>query len=267
MTGGGGGGRGGRGGGGGGQGRLTKALVETRKADSAGMNVSQLHDPGLIMLNASLNKDQSLDEVRHILIDTVEGVVQNPPTKEEMERVTTGLLRNLENSLSDPQAIATGALNTAISQGDWRLMFLQHDRLKDITPADVVRVAKMYLKASNRTVGYYIPDAAPDRTVVPATPDLAALLKGYKSSVVISHAEVFDPTPANVESRVVRSRLPNGMKVVMLPKKTEADMVTATIELRFGDATTLAGKNAAAQIAGSLLNAGTKSKTREQLGR
>jgi zinc protease len=55
------------------------------------------------------------------------------------------------------------------------------------------------------------------------------------------------------------------MKVVMLPKKTEADMVTATIELRFGDAATLAGKNAAAQVAGGLLNAGTKTKTREQL--
>lgn len=265
MTGGGGGGRGGRGGGGGGQGRLTKALVDTGKADSAGMNVSQLHDPGLIMLSASLNKDQSLDEARRLLIATVEGVAQNPPTKQDVDRITTGLLRNLENSLSDPQAIATGALNTAISQGDWRLMFLQHDRLKDITPADVVRVARLYLKASNRTVGYYIPDAAPDRTAVPDTPDLAALLKDYKSSIVISHAEVFDPTPANVESRVVRGKLPNGMKLVVMPKKTEADMVTAAIELRFGDATTLAGKSAVAQMAGSLLNAGTRTKTREQL--
>jgi zinc protease len=262
---GGGGGRGGRGGGSGGQGRLAKALVETRKADSAGMSAAQLHDPGLIVLNASLNQDQSLDEARKILIQTIEGVVQNPPAKEEVDRVTTGLLRNLENNLSDPQSIATGALNQAIAQGDWRLMFLQHDRLKDISPADVVRVAKAYLKASNRTVGYYIPDAAPDRTVVPGTPDLTALLKDYKSTVSISHGEIFDPTPANIESRVVRSKLSNGMKVVMLPKKTEGDMVSAVIELRFGNETTLAGKNAAAQMAGSLLNSGTKNKTREQL--
>ena len=46
------------------------------------------------------------------------------------------LARNLENSLSNPQAIATGALNTAISQGDWRLMFLQHDWLEEMQPAD-----------------------------------------------------------------------------------------------------------------------------------
>ncbi len=261
---GGGGGRGGRGGGSG-EGRLAKALVDTKKADSASMSFRALHDPGLIMLNASLNKDQSLDDARKALIETLEGIIANPPTKEETERVTTGLLRNLENSLSDPQAIATGALNEAIAQGDWRLMFLQHDRLKDVSPLDVVRVAKTYLKASNRTVGYYMPDAAPDRTVVPPTPDLTSLLKNYKSTVVISHAEVFDPTPANIEGRVMRSKLTNGMKVVLLPKKTEAEMVEATIELRFGDASSLVGKNAAAQIAGSLLNSGTKTKTREQL--
>jgi zinc protease len=264
---GGGGGRGGRGGGGGGggQGRLYKALVETKKAESANMSVAQLHDPGLITLTATLNKDQSLDEARKALIQTIEAVASDPPTREEVERVRTGLLRNLENSLSDPQSIATGALNAAISQGDWRLMFLEHDRLKDVQAADLVRVAKVYFKASNRTVGYYIPDAAPERTVVPATPDLGGLLKDYKSSVVISRGESFDPTPANIESRLARSKLSNGMKVVVLPKKTANDVVTAVIELRFGDRTTLAGKNAAAQFAGSLINSGTRSKTRQQL--
>jgi zinc protease len=263
MSGAGGGGRGGRGGGG--QGRLYKALVETKKAESAGMSAALLHDPGLIVLTAALNKDQSLDEARKILIQTVEAVASDPPTREEVERVRTGLLRNLEDNLSDPQSIATGALNTAISQGDWRLMFLQHDRLKDVQAADLVRVAKAYLKASNRTVGYYIPDAAPDRTVVPETPDLEALMKDYKSSVIISRGESFDPTPANIESRLTRSKLSNGMKLVVLPKKTANDMVAAVIELRFGGETTLAGQNAAAQFAGSLINTGTRSKTRQQL--
>jgi zinc protease len=265
MSGGGGGGRGGRGGGGGAEGRLAKALVDTKKAQSASMSFRGQHDPGLITVNASLSNDQSPDEVKNLLIATLQDVIKNPPTKEETDRITTGLLRNLENSLSDPQAIATGALNESIADGDWRLMFLQHDRLKDISPQDVVRVAKAYLKESNLTVGYYIPDPAPDRTVVPPTPDLDKLLNNYKSSVTISHAEVFDPTPANIENRVQRSKLANGMKVVILPKKTENDQVTATIELRFGDASTLAGKREAAQIAGSLLSAGTTKHTREQL--
>ena len=265
MSGGGAGGfRGGRGGGAA-QGRLYQALVETKKAESASMSSAMLHDPGLVVLQASLNREQSLQEARKALIDTLEGVVTNPPTRQEVDRVRMGMLRTLENQLSDPQSIATGALNTAIAQGDWRLMFLEHDRLKDVQPADLVRVARMYCKASNRTVGYYIPDAAPDRTTVPETPDLEALLKNYQSSVTISRAEAFDPTPANIEARTVRSRLANGMRLVTLTKKTANDMVSAVIELRFGDAATLAGTNAAAQFAGSLIAAGTTTRNRQQL--
>ena len=34
----------------------------------------------------------------------------------------------------------------------------------------------------------------------------------------------------------MRSKLPNGMKVAVLSKKTANNIVTGTIELRFGDA-------------------------------
>jgi zinc protease len=268
------GGRGGRGGGGragrGGagdpnEGRLTKFVVDPELAQSANMRFQAMHDPGLAEISATLTQDQSPDAARDAIFKAIQDVIDNPPAPADVDRVRTQLLRNLENSLSNPQAIATGALNSSIAQGDWRLMFLQHDRLKDIQPSDVVRVAKAFFKPSNRTVGYYIPDMNPDRTVVPATPDLDATLKNYKSTVNIVRAETFDPTIPNIESRVVRSKLANGMKVDILPKKTANNMVTATIELRFGDATTLAGQREAAAFAGSLLMAGTKSHTRSQL--
>src|SRR4051812_25586653 len=180
---GGGGGRGGRGGGGGAQeGRLAKALVDTKLADSASMGFQLLYDPGLASVSASLNQDQSLDKARDAIFTAIDDVVANPPSAAEVDRVVTQMMRGLENSLSNPQAIATGALNTAIAQGDWRLLFLQHDRLDGVTPNDIVRVAKAYFKPSNRTVGYYIPDAAPDRTVITAAPDLKETLKNYKSN-------------------------------------------------------------------------------------
>src|SRR6185369_10497221 len=130
--------------------------------------------------------DQSLDKARDAIYKTIDDVIANPPTSAEIDRVKTQLLRGLENNLSNAQAIATGALNTAIAQGDWRLMFLQHDRLKAVTPADLVRVAKTYFKPSNRTVGYYIPDPAPDRTVVTEGPTLSSALRGYTSTVSVA---------------------------------------------------------------------------------
>ena len=260
-----GGGRGGRGGGGSQAGRLAKALVDTKLAQAASMNFQLQHDPGLVIVSASLNQDQSLDAVRDAIYKALDDVVKNPPTREEVDRVTSQLGRGLENSLSNPQSIATGALNSAIAQGDWRLMFLQHDRLQDIVPADIVRAAQTYFRPSNRTVGYYIPDLAPERTVVPVAPDLAETFKNYTSKVSVVRGESFDPTIVNIDSRIVRSKLSNGMKVAVLSKKTANNMVSASIDLRFGDATTLAGQREAASFAGALLMAGTKSHTRAEI--
>lgn len=263
---GGGGGRGGRGGGGGGgNGRLTKALVDNKKAESASLRVQQLHDPGLIEVSATLSKDQSIEEVRKIIGETLKGIVTEPPTKDEVDRVKTRLARNLEQQLTDAQQVAMG-MTTPVSQGDWRLMFLQHDRIQQVTPEDLVRVAKAYLKDSNLTVGVFIPDAAPDRATVPDAPTLSSFLRaGYTSSITVSRAEEFDPTPANIEKRVVRSKLANGMKVAMLPKKMAGGTVSVAIELHFGDAKTLSGHNAAAQLAGSLPMSGTKTRNRQQI--
>jgi zinc protease len=166
--------------------------------------------------------------------------------------------------LTDAQQVAMG-MTTPVSQGDWRLMFLQYDRIQKVTPEDVVRVAKAYIKDSNLTVGVFIPDPAPDRAVVPNAPTLSSFLSNYKSSITVSRAEEFDPTPANIEKRVVRSKLANGMKVAMLPKKMAGGTVSVAIELHFGDAKTLSGHNAAAQLAGSLLMSGTKTRNRQQI--
>jgi zinc protease len=262
---GGGGGRGGfGGGGGGGTGRLTKALVDNKKAISARMSAEQTHDPGLVMVTAGLSNDQSLDEARKIMIDTVEGLPKEPPTKDEVERVKQRLLRATENSMTDSQMLGLG-LSEWAARGDWRLMFLTRDRIAKVTSEDVVRVAKAYLKESNRTVGEFIPTAQPDRAAIPATPDLEALFKDYKSELTISQGESFDPTPANIESRIIRAKLPNGMKLAVVPRQTRGATVEAVVELHFGDAQSLAGKTAVAQIAGGLLMRGTRNKSRQQI--
>jgi zinc protease len=263
----GGGGRGGRGGGGGGgePGRLAKALVDTKLAQSANMSFQLRHDPGLVNVSASLTADQSLDVARDAIYKTLTDLDKNPPTAVEVERVKSQLARNLENSLSNAQAIATGALNNAIAQGDWRLMFLQHDWLAKVQPADLVRVADLYFKASNRTVGYYMPDMAPDRTIVPEAPPLASTFVNYTSTVVVARGEAFDPTVANIQSRASTTKLANGLQVSVLSKKTANNVVTASIDLRFGDATSLAGQREAATLAGSMLMAGTKTHTRQQI--
>ena len=82
--------------------------------------------------------------------------------------------------------------------GDWRMMFLDRDRVRTATAEDAQRTALQYLKPSNRTVGLFVP-GDPDRSEIPATPTLAALLEGYKGDAARSEGEAFDASPANIE--------------------------------------------------------------------
>jgi zinc protease len=255
---------GGGGRGGGGTGRLYKALVDNKKALSARMGYEELHDPGFVIAQATLSKDQSLDEARKIINDTVASIVSEPPTKDEVEREKSRIVQSMEQRMTNSQQAALG-LSDMIASGDWRLFFLNYDQLKAVTPEDVVRVGKLYFKAANRTVGEFIPTAEPDRTEVPAGADLAKVFANYKSSLDVTEGEAFDPTPANIEKHLTRSKLANGLKVVVLPKSTRGGTVMASLQVHFGDLNSLLGKDAIGSMAGSLLMRGTKTRTRQQI--
>ncbi len=98
------------------------------------------------------------------------------------------------NPLKTPARLARN-LSEWGSMGDWRLLFLNRDRIEQVTPEDVARVAKLYLKASNHTIGKFIPEDAPDRTVVTPAPDLEATLRNYTGKAAVEEGEAFDPYP------------------------------------------------------------------------
>ena len=245
-------------------GRLYKALVETKKAVSTSGGNIDFHDPGLIEFSATIKKDGSMDDVEKTMLSVIAGVTQEPPSKDEVERAKGRLLKNIELSFNNSQQVAI-ELSEWESMGDWRMQFLFRDRIKTVTPEDVARVAKLYLKDSNRTIGKFIPTAAPDRSEVPATPNVADVVKDYKGNAAVEAGEAFDPSPANIDARTIRVTLPNGMKLALLPKKTRGGTVSASLILHFGDVQSVTGKGVAAQTAGSLLMRGTAKHTRQQI--
>jgi zinc protease len=178
------------------------------------------------------------------------------------------LLRNIELAYTNSQGIALQISEWAAA-GDWRLMFIHRDRLDKVAPADVQRVAQTYLKPANRTVGVFIPTETPDRSVVATVSDSAirAMTADYRGNPAMVAGEVFDPSPANIESRLMRTALPNGMKVALLSKDNRGDAVTAAVTLRFGTEASLSGGRTvtAARLMNTMLDRGTKTKTRQQI--
>ena len=251
----------------GGTGRLYKALVDNKKAMGVSIGNDELHDPGVIEVSARLSNDQSLSDVKKTMLDTLAGVITEPPTQEEVDRAKTRIIQAMERELASSQMMAVNILTETAADGDWRLIFTNYQEIKSVKPEDVLRVAKLYFKDSNRTVGMFIPDTdkTPDRTTVPDAPSMDQLLTDFKPNITMAEGEVLDPTPAAVEKRVIRTTLPGGLKLALLPKATRGNLVDLNISLRFGDEKSLTGKNAAAQLTAELLIRGTKDKSRQQL--
>jgi zinc protease len=245
-------------------GRLYKALVETKKATRVSASARGQHDPGLLMTQAEVRDPKELDEVRDIIIATVEDTGRQGVTAEEVNRARQQMLKARDLAAVDTNQTAI-ALSEWAAQGDWRLYFLHRDRLEQITPSQVQAVAARYLQSNNRTVGVFIPTDMPQRIAIPATPDVNSLVEGYTGREAIAAGEVFDATSANIEVRLQRMNLPEGIKVTLLPKKTRGQEVQLVLTLRYGNEENLKGYEAAAGLLPLLMLRGTKQLSYQQL--
>lgn len=246
-------------------GRLYKSLVESKKAASVFNLNLQTKEPGYLLFISEVRRDGSLDDVRSVMTDTVENFAKTAPTKEEVERAKTSMLKDIDLALNDPNRVGL-EMSEWIAQGDWRLYFLMRDRVRKVTPEDIQRVAGKYMKSSNRTVGMFIPTDKPDRAEIPSVKDsdVLAMVRDYKGDAAIAQGEVFDPSPANIESRTKRVKV-GGLDVALLPKENRGDSVVANLVLRFGDEKSLMNRADAAQFAAQLLQRGTSKRTRQQI--
>jgi zinc protease len=245
-------------------GRLYKALVENKKAASTWGFTPTLHDPGFAYFYADVRKGRSLDSARVAMADALDGVVQRPPTAEEVARAKTKLLKDVELLFQKTDELGL-AMSEYIATGDWRLVYLYRDNLRRVTPADVQRVAAAYLKPSNRTVGEFLPDNKPDRSPIPTAPNVAGLVTNYKGEPAIAAGEAFDASPANIDSRTKRGQEKNGLKYALLQKQTRGNSVNAELKLRYGTEASLMNKAGLSSLTASMLQRGTKTRSYAQI--
>ena len=243
-------------------GRLDKNLVESGIATSASAFADSSHDPGLFMFSAQ-PAEGKLEETEKILLEIVETMDSKPFTAEEVERAKVRAKRGYENTVTNAASIMQ-TLSSASALGDWRLWFLQRDRIAAVTAEEVNRVAATYFKTHNRTIGRFIPVDQPQRLSVPAVDSIAEMVKDYKGGAAIESGEEFDPTPENIDARTTVVDV-DGIKVAMLPKKNRGDTVNMTLTLRYGNENSLMNLSTAAGMLPSMLMAGTKNYDRQAL--
>jgi zinc protease len=245
-------------------GRLHKGLVLGGKATAVRAFAYDLHDPGVLIVQAQVEKGVKPEELRDALVELLEKTGSDPIDAADVERARTRLLKVAEMQMDDTNAFGRG-LSEWIARGDWRLYFVHRDRLAKVTTDDVRRVAAKYLTRSNRTVGLYVPIDKPERADVPPSPKVAEVVKDVKGSATVVVGEAFEPSIENIARRTTTGKLSGGVQTAVLPKKTRGEQVELRLTLRYGNAETLKGQAAAADILATLMSRGTRKHDRQQL--
>jgi len=245
-------------------GRLHKNMVEKKLAVNVSPWNFELAERGYVLFMAELSKTQNLTEARKVLLEELEGLQKRPFTEEELKRAKASLLSDIDKTINDPQKLAV-QLSESIANGDWRLFFLQRDRIENLKLADLQTVAANYFKESNRTLGQFVPTATPDRSKLPDAVDVAKLVADYKGKAAASEGEVFDISPANIEKRTQRLALASGMKLILTPKKTRGETVSGVFTLRFGDEASLFNQATTSNLTASLLMRGAGNLQRAEI--
>ncbi len=245
-------------------GRLHKTMVEGKKAVGVSNWSLSLAEPGYIVFWAEMSKTQSVDEARKLMLDHIEGMKKRPVTEQELARAKASLLNDIDKTINNPQSLGT-ELSEYIAMGDWRLFFLNRDRIEKMTVADVQKAAENYFKETNRTFGRFLPMKESDRTVTPANPDVAKLVANYTGQAAVAEGEAFDVNPLNIEKRTAIKTLPNGMKLALLPKKTRAATVNGQFDLEIGDEKSLFGQAAVADLTADMLMRGAGKMSRAEI--
>ncbi|QQP94603.1 M16 family metallopeptidase [Lysobacter enzymogenes] len=249
-------------------GRLHKALVAGGLAESVGVGADALRDPGLFSAQVALAKDGDSAKAQQLLLAQLEGIGAQPVSAAEVDAAKQRIRNAYEQAYTNVSGVAMG-LSDPIAAGDWRLYFQFRDALEKVDADAVNRVAKTYLRASNRTLGRFEPSDKPDRVEVPQAPDAASALKGYVGKAAVDAGEQFDPSPANLQARTqtvtIDTGVGRGLKLALLPKKNRGGTVTFSANFRFGDEASLRGREAAGSLAGSMLMRGGAGLSREQI--
>ena len=197
-------------------GRLYKALVESKLATNASARSDNSHDPGLFSASASCPPEK-LDAVRECPGDDARVARRRAIHRRRGQQGEGSQQAERRDAPVEQPADGPGP-ELGIKPGDWRLLFIQRDRIAAVTAADVNRVAKTYFQKPNRTVGVYIPTKESTRLAVPNAPPIDLVVKDYKGGTVGEAGEAFDPSPANLDARIKIIKQ-GGLKAGLLHKE------------------------------------------------
>ena len=138
--------------------RLQRNVVEGERIGfRATASLAPLRRGGLFVLDGSPRAPHTAADLEGTLLREVDRLSSEPVSEEELERVRAQLDGAAVRAMQSDGALASLLAGAQAQAGDWHY-FLEARRLaKAVTAADLLRLARQYLTAANRTVVTLVP--------------------------------------------------------------------------------------------------------------
>lgn len=246
-------------------GSLRRELVlEQKSANAASCSSFDKPQAGLLVADATGNKTDDVEKLSRNLAANIEAAAAKGVSAEQLERA-----KQEENNafirIGNAHEAFSELLSDAEVAGDWRLVFWQHDVVREITLDEANSALRKWLIPTNRS-DVLLHDAA--NPVAPELPKPAAGQERFAGKDWPSVAGQSDPLPQNASDLARATQtFPLGKdgKIGLISRKTQGDMAWLILSNDFGNEEALRDKMLACNIASALMAYGGGGMNRDQL--
>jgi predicted Zn-dependent peptidase len=132
--------------------RFYKNIVEKKLATSVDAYAPFSRYPELFTVTATPLKPHSTQEVEEAVYIELEKLKTEPVSRWELEKFANQLQADFVQGMKSNLGMAWRLGNYQALVGDWRYLLEHKKERGEVTPEDIMRVAKKYLNEHNRTV-------------------------------------------------------------------------------------------------------------------
>ncbi|HKR63688.1 MAG TPA: pitrilysin family protein [Thermoanaerobaculia bacterium] len=241
--------------------RLYRSLVDQGIATNVEANNFTLRDPYPLLVDATLAAGKTHEEVEKAMKAAVAQVAKDGVTDEEVKRAQQQIEVAVIRSRDGTYNFASN-LGESVASTNWKWFLTYVENVKAVTADDVKRVAAKYLVPEHATVGWFVPGVA---TAASAVAPAATTARPPTAEAAVATQKPAVRATGTFAKRTTRKVLKNGIILDVVENHSVPTVAIRGIAIA-GDTTAPAGKPALPALTARMLQRGTKSRTKEQIG-
>jgi zinc protease len=245
--------------------RMYQSIVETGIATSLDGGAVNLAAGGWYEISSIVEVGKSLPKLEAAIGKEIKLLQTKGATASEIARAKAQLKAGYLLSNRDINSQARQLGNDQTTTGDYQFTDKYLAGVERVTPADVQRVAKKYLRENLKTIGYFQPTQITGKSA-PAGSE-AKTAENFSPGAPVDPAELakylppLDPdTSSQTQSLPQEVKLKNGLRVFLLPDPS-TPTVTISGNIQAGSEYDSSAKAGLASLTAANLMSGTKTQT------